>query len=202
MKIKGLEMGSIGTNCYVVSDDNNICAIIDCDGNPKPLFDYVEANQLTPTHILLTHGHFDHIGAVEVVKEKYGCHVIACEKEREVLENPSVNVSSFSGFPISLLADSYCKEGDIITVGDLNFTVMETPGHTVGSVCFVIEDAIFSGDTLFLGSCGRTDFPTGDWNTILQSLQRLKNLEKDYVVYPGHGPATTLANERVSNPYM
>ncbi len=202
MKVKGLEMGSIGTNCYVVSDDNNICAIIDCDGNPTPLFNYIEANELSPTHILLTHGHFDHIGAVEEVQEKYGCQVIACEKEREVLENPSINFSSYSGSPISLVANAYCKEGDVITVGDLKFTVMETPGHTVGSVCFLIGDTIFSGDTLFYGSCGRTDFPTGDWNTILQSLQRLKNLDGDYAVYPGHGPATTIEKERVGNPYM
>lgn len=202
MKIQGFAMGMIGTNCYVVSDENNICAIVDCDGNPQPLFEYIEENQLKPTHILLTHGHFDHIGAVEAVKEKYGCKVYAGAKEKNVLTDPKINHSAFAATPLSLEADVYCQEGDVISVGDLEFKVMETPGHTEGSVCYLVDRTILSGDTLFYGSCGRTDFPTGDWQTIIHSLERLKNLEGDYVVYPGHGPATTLENERASNPFM
>ena len=99
MKIQTLEIGNIGTNCYVISDDNGTCAIIDCDGNPQPLFRYIEENNLKPTHILLTHGHDDHIGAVEMVKEKYGCPVYACKKEQALLADPALNCSLYMSGP-------------------------------------------------------------------------------------------------------
>lgn len=202
MEIKILEMGYIGTNCYVVSDEQKNCAIIDCDGDTTALYSYIDQNDLNPTHILLTHGHFDHIGAVEEVQEKYGCLVCACEKEIPLLASPELNASNMSHRPLSLTPDVTVKEGDSVTVGDLEFKIMETPGHTEGSICFVIANTIFSGDTLFLGSCGRVDFPTGDAKTMMDSLKRLKNLEGDYVVYPGHGPSTTLEYERKTNPFM
>lgn len=203
MKVQCFELGSIGTNCYVVSDDNGTCAIIDCDGDGEKLFSYIEENQLKPTHILLTHGHSDHIGAVPAVKEKYNCQICAYKDEVNMLEDPKVNLSgSMFGKGISFSPDILLNDGDSIQVGQLTFQVMYTPGHTSGSICFIIDKTIFSGDTLFLGSCGRTDFPTGDWNTILHSLQQLKALSGDYVVYPGHGPATTLDYERKTNPYM
>ena len=202
MTIKTLEIGTIGTNCYVVSDAEGTAAIIDCDGNPAPLFDYIANNQLKPTHILLTHGHYDHIGVVQAVQEKYGCKIYAAKQEAHVLADPAINCSLYSGMPISLHADVAVEEGDTIQVGTLQFRVMHTPGHTEGSVCYLVEDAIFSGDTLFQGSCGRTDLPSGDWATILRSLKRLRELPGNYTVYPGHGPATTLDIERRMNPYM
>ncbi|WMI81050.1 MBL fold metallo-hydrolase [Anaerotignum sp. MB30-C6] len=202
MKIKILAMGSIGTNCYVVSDDAGNTAIIDCDGDPRPLFSYIAENNLNPTHILLTHGHYDHIGAVDLVKDKYGCKVIAGKDEMPVLTDPAINSSLYCGGEFIIIPDELVSDGDIITVGDLKFQVMFTPGHTVGSLCFILQDNIFSGDTLFQGSCGRTDLATGDWNTILRSLKRLRNLPGDYSVFPGHGPSTTLGIERMSNPYM
>lgn len=202
MKIKDFAMGAIGTNCYAVSDPAGITAIIDCDGDPRPLFAYIEENNLKPTHILLTHGHYDHIGAVEEVQEKYGCKIVAGKEELRVLTDPAINCSLYTGKPMSIQPDELVSEGDTITVGDLSFRVMLTPGHTEGSLCFLIEDNIFSGDTLFQGSCGRTDLATGDWGSILRSLKRLRDLPGDYTVFPGHGPATTLGIERVSNPYM
>ena len=176
MNIKTFEMGYIGTNCYVVSNEQGNCAIIDCDGNTTALYNYIDQNNLKPTHILLTHGHFDHIGAVEEVQEKYGCLVCACEKEIPLLSDPNLNASTMSHRPLSLTPDITVKEGESVAVGNLVFKVMETPGHTEGSICFVIENTIFSGDTLFLGSCGRVDFPTGDAKTMMDSLKRLKNL--------------------------
>lgn len=202
MTIQTFEMGSIGTNCYVVYNEKGNCAIVDCDGNTTALFHYISQNNLKPSHILLTHGHFDHIGAVEEVKEKYGCAIYACQKEAALLSDPVLNASNMSYRPISLTADVWVKEGDVITVGDLEFKVIETPGHTEGSICFIIENVILSGDTLFLGSCGRVDFPTGDPTAMMASLKRLKNLEGDYTVYPGHGPSTTLEYERKTNPFM
>ncbi|KXL53934.1 putative metallo-hydrolase [Anaerotignum neopropionicum] len=202
MKIKTLPMGSIGTNCYVVSDDAGNAVIIDCDGDPRPLYFYISENNLTPTHILLTHGHYDHIGAVAAVKEQYGCKVIAGKDEIRVLTDPAVNCSVFCGGEITVFPDELVSDGDSITVGDMKFEVLFTPGHTEGSLCYIIEDIIFSGDTLFQGSCGRTDLATGDWSTILRSLKLLRDLPGDYTVYPGHGPSTTLGIERSSNPYM
>lgn len=202
MKIKILAMGSIGTNCYVISDDAGTTAIIDCDGDPRPLFDYIAQNNLNPTHILLTHGHADHIGSVDLVKEKYGCKVLAAKEEMPVLTDPAANCSLYAGGELTLIPDAFVADGDVVTVGDLKFQVMLTPGHTMGSLCYLLEDNIFSGDTLFQGSCGRTDLATGDWGTILRSLKRLRDLPGDYTVYPGHGPSTTLGIERSSNPYM
>ncbi len=202
MKIKILPIGTIQTNCYVVSDDNGTCAIIDCDGNPRPLFDYIEENKLNPTHILLTHGHDDHIGAVEMVKEKYGCTLVAAKAEATLLADPCLNLSAMMSGSVALYPDVLLEDGDDVKVGDLEFSAMLTPGHTAGSLCYIIKDQIFSGDTLFQSSCGRTDLPTGDWGTIMKSLARLRDLSGDYTVYPGHGPYTSLEVERRSNPYM
>lgn len=202
MKIKTFPMGTIGTNCYVISDNAGTTAIIDCDGDPKLLFQYVSDNKLNPTHILLTHGHSDHIGSVDLIKEQYHCQVLAAKEELPILTNPSANCSLYSGQALTVQPDILFETGDVIKVGDLEFSVLLTPGHTQGSTCFILEDNIFSGDTLFQGSCGRTDLPTGDWGTIVQSLKTLKDLPGDYSVHPGHGPSTTLSIERRSNPYM
>ena len=150
MTIKTLEMGYIGTNCYVVSDEKGTCAIVDCDGNTQPLYQYIDENGLKPTHILLTHGHFDHIGAVEDVKEKYGCIVCACEKEAPLLADPALNASNMSYKPLSIIADVLVKEGDTIQVGDLQFKVIETPGHTAGSICFFIEKSPFNNRHIYV----------------------------------------------------
>lgn len=202
MKIACYASGSVGTNCYIVSDDAGITAIIDCDGDPNPLFSYIAQNNLKPTHILLTHGHFDHIGAVAEVRERYGCTVVAGAKEMRVLTDPAVNCSLYTGGAVTVQPDVLVNEGDTVQVGQMAFQVLLTPGHTEGSLCFICDNALFSGDTLFQGSCGRTDLETGDWGEIMKSLKRLKALSGDYHVYPGHGPATTLEAERRSNPYM
>lgn len=202
MKIACYAAGSVGTNNYVVSDDNGITAIIDCDGNPAPLYHYVEQNNLKVTHILLTHGHYDHIGSVNEVAEHFGCKIVGAAKEMPVFTDPALNCSQFVGGPIIVHPDILVSEGDKVIVGDMEFDVMETPGHTAGSICFIGKDVIFSGDTLFQGSCGRTDLPTGDWDDIKKSLKKLAALPGDYQVYSGHGPATTLEAERRTNPYM
>ncbi|MBQ7759209.1 MBL fold metallo-hydrolase [Anaerotignum sp.] len=202
MKIACYAAGSVGTNCYVVSDDNGITAIIDCDGNPAPLYSYIEKNNLKVTHILLTHGHYDHIGSVNEVAEHYGCKIVGAVQEMPLFTDPALNVSQFVGAPIIVHPDVQVSNGDVVKVGDMEFTVLETPGHTAGSICFIGKDVIFSGDTLFQGSCGRTDLPTGSWADITVSLKKLAALPGDYQVYSGHGPATTLETERKTNPYM
>lgn len=202
MKIACYASGSVGTNNYLVSDENGVAALIDCDGDPTPLFSYIEKNNLKLTHILLTHGHYDHIGSVNAVAEKYGCRIVGAAKEMPLFTDAALNCSQFVGGAITVQPDILVHNGDKIQVGDMEFTVMETPGHTAGSICFIGKDVIFSGDTLFQGSCGRTDLPTGDWNDIKQSLKKLAQLPGDYQVYSGHGPATSLAEERRSNPFM
>lgn len=202
MKIACYASGSVGTNNYVVSDDNGITAIIDCDGDPNPIFAYLEKNNLKLTHILLTHGHYDHIGSVNAIADHIGCKIVGAAKEMPLFTDAALNCSQFVGGAITVQPDILVQDGDVVTVGDMEFTVMETPGHTAGSICFIGQDVIFSGDTLFQGSCGRTDLPTGDWSEIQQSLKKLAKLPGDYQVYSGHGPATSLAVERKTNPFM
>ena len=203
MKIACYASGSVGTNCYIVSDEAGVCALIDCDGNPEPLFSYIEQNGLKPTHILLTHGHFDHIGAVAAVKEKYGCTVVGGAKETRVLMDASVNYSlHWGGSPITVHPEILVNEGDEVQVGSLTFRVMLTPGHTEGSICFFSGDAMFSGDTLFQGSMGRTDLPGGSYEEIMASLKRLGELPGDYKVLPGHMGPSTLEAERAGNYYL
>lgn len=202
MKIACYAAGSVGTNNYVVSDDNGVTAIIDCDGPIAPLLNYISQNNLKVTHILLTHGHYDHIGSVNELAEKLGATIVGGAQEMAVFTDPALNVSQFVGAPIIVHPDVLVNEGDVIKVGDLEYSVLLTPGHTQGSICFVCGDTIFSGDTLFEGSCGRTDLPTGNWQEIMASLKKLAALPGDYKVYSGHGPATTLEAERQNNPYM
>jgi hydroxyacylglutathione hydrolase len=197
MLIKTLPVGQLETNCYVVTDEKSlICAVIDPGDESNTILDYLEDNHLKCTHILITHGHYDHTMAVSAVKEATGAEVYMNEKDAHAdLQSASLKYNPPAG-------THFYKDGDTVDVGGLHFTVLETPGHSAGSVCLICEDAIFSGDTLFQGSCGRTDFPGSDPNAMLSSLKRLYALEGDYEVYPGHMDSTTLSRERAHNYYM
>ena len=200
--IKRFISGMVETNSYIFIDENNNCVIVDPDGSESQFINFVKENELNLLCILLTHGHIDHIGAVEGIKKEFDMDVLAGELEQQVLKDPYLNASLMFGAKTSLEADRYLKDGEIVNAGSMSFKVMLTPGHTCGSVCYLIEDIIVSGDTLFEGSCGRADLPTGDWNTIVESLMKLKALKGDYRVLPGHGPATTLDKERRTNMFM
>jgi glyoxylase-like metal-dependent hydrolase (beta-lactamase superfamily II) len=142
---------------------------------------------------LLTHGHFDHVGAVRAIAAETGCPVYLCAEDLSMPPQMTAGPLYYT--------HTY-QEGDVVNLAGVSVRVLHTPGHTPGSVCLMCEDTIFSGDTLFQDSCGRTDLPGGNWATILQSLKRLANLDGDFTVYPGHGPATTLEEEKRWNPYM
>ena len=202
IKIHTLPLGNYQTNTYIVHDSEApTCAIIDPGFEAQTILKKVKSLGLTVDTILLTHGHFDHVGAVEEIVESTGCKLWMKESDWSQFPNP-VTLRFFPLANCDFTEVQFCEEDEIIHAGGLTFRVMETPGHTWGSVCYLCGDAIFSGDTLFARSCGRTDLPGGDWDTIRESLERLRDLPGDFTVYPGHGPSTTLAAERMFNPYM
>lgn len=204
MKITYYAVGSMGANCYIVSDDNGHAAIIDPGGDAKRILDNVKLNNLTVDLILLTHAHFDHIMAVEELRVATGAQLCVGAGDAPMLSDAQYNLSAmvFPTKAVSLTADRLLTDGDSVTFGDVTLTVMETPGHTRGSVCYIGDGVLFSGDTLFAGSIGRTDLPGGDMSVMRRSLMRLCQIEGDYTVYAGHGEETTLAFQKAANPYL
>ena len=202
LQVKTLPLGAYQTNCYIVyGESSKTCAIIDPGYEPAVILDRVQALGLTVDAILLTHGHFDHVGAVEAIVKATNCKLWMAQSDYTQFKNTE-NDFYYPLHDCDFTEVWFCEDQEELSAGGLTFTVYATPGHTNGSVCYACEDALFSGDTLFAGSCGRTDLPGGDWNTIKRSLERLAELEKDYTVFPGHGPSTTLAAEKNYNPYM
>lgn len=197
MLIKSFVLGVAGTNCYIVTDEATLeCAVIDPGSSSNTVMKYLEDNRLRCKYIFLTHGHFDHTGAVDEVHEQTGAPV--CMSQKDVRKN-----FSQMGFKFPPPKNSvFFKEGDTFDVGALRFEVLETPGHSEGSVCLRCGEALFTGDTLFRDSIGRTDFPGCSGPDMMRSLKKLYQLEGDYEVYPGHMGATTLERERRHNYFM
>lgn len=194
MKIHTLAVGAYETNCYIVyQDSEKDCVVIDPGYEPETILDAVANLGKSVAAILLTHGHFDHVGAVREIFSQTDCDIYLCPADCQMPEMMTAGPLCYT--------NSYA-EGDTLHLAGLTFKILHTPGHTPGSVCLLCENALFAGDTLFAGSCGRTDLPCGDWDTLTQSLQRLKALPDDYTVYPGHGEATTLSSEKAYNPYL
>ncbi len=197
MLIKTLPVGQLETNCYVVTDEDALeCAVIDPGDESNTILDYIEGNKLSCKAVMLTHAHFDHVGAVNAVLEATGAEFYMCEKDMELVKTGT------SGRFTTPENTHFYKDGDEVKVAGLTFRVMETPGHTPGGVTLVCGDAVFTGDTLFRGSCGRTDLPGGDMRAELRSLKRIAQLEGDYEVYPGHAESSMLSIEREHNPYV
>ncbi len=191
MNIHTLPLGYLQTNCYILQGDSNQCLAIDPGDQPDVVLEFLGERKLAA--ILLTHGHFDHVGAVADLVAETGCKVYLCADD---LTLPR----SMTSGPL-YYTDTYA-DGDEITLAGLTFRVLHTPGHTPGSVCLCFGDAMFSGDTLFAGSIGRTDFPGSNSVRMQASLKRLTGLEQNYRVYPGHGEATTLNEEKRYNPFL
>ena len=194
LQMKTFPLGTYQTNCYVIwNEGSDKCLVIDPGYEPDYVLTQLRLLGKQVAAILLTHGHFDHVGAVKGIAEVTGCPVYLCEDD---LSMPH----QFTAGPL-YYTDTY-REGTRLELAGLQLKVLHTPGHTPGSVCLLVEDALFAGDTLFQGSCGRTDLPGGDWAQILQSLRRLKTLPEGTKVYSGHGPSTTIGEEVQWNPYM
>lgn len=204
MKTTCFVMGMIGTNCYLIEDEaTGKLAVIDPADHSDELLEEIDERGGKLDYILLTHGHYDHIiGAAELC-ERYHPTVCASEKEIPLIAEPSYNLSKKHCITIEpFKVDRPLKDGETIMLGETEIRFMLTPGHTMGSGCYIANDCIFSGDTLFCASVGRTDFPTSSMHDMMQSVNRLKNLEGDYHVYPGHDIFTTLDRERKHNPFM
>lgn len=207
IKIEKMVLGMVQTNTwFVINEKTKELILIDPADDAGRIIRKIEADGLKLQGILLTHGHFDHIGAVDDLRAYFkGVQCYAGEKEKEVLENGSYNLSASWAAALSIRADRLLRDKETLTLAGFKIKVIETPGHTKGGVCYYLseEGVLFSGDTLFRTSVGRTDFPTGSMSQIVRSVQYLtENLPGDTVVYPGHQEITTIAYEQRFNPYL
>lgn len=195
-------MGMIGANCYMITGKTG-AVLIDTGEYSEKLEQFLKDNSDKERLILLTHSHFDHIGGALKLRENTGVKIGIGEKEAPSLLDGNLNLSNrFRANLAPFSADVTFSDGEKIKVGDLEFTVIETPGHTVGGVCYLIEDCLFSGDTLFFESIGRTDFPGGDINTLNRSLDKLMELDDNINVFAGHGESSIIEHERHFNPFI
>ncbi len=193
MNIHTLTLGSFQTNCYI-GEENGRCVILDPGYEPEKILAFLQEKALEPEAILLTHGHFDHVGGVEALMAATGCGLYMHRADHS---QPAIYKMLY---PLTgRLSPTFVQEGDMVPLG---LTVLETPGHTPGSVCYWGQGILFTGDTLFQGSCGRTDLPGGSGKTLRESLKRLAALEENLTLYPGHGESTDLAGEKRYNPYL
>ncbi|QOR65514.1 MBL fold metallo-hydrolase [Cytobacillus suaedae] len=207
MKWQRVPLGPLSTNAYILSNQQKECVIFDPGGDGQKLISTLNRQGLKPVAILLTHAHFDHIGAVDEVRNNYGIKVYIHESEKNWLGDSSLNGSRFfMGNEVRIKdADVLIKEEGKLTVGEFTFELFHTPGHSPGSVSFYHEEAevVFSGDALFAGSIGRTDLPGGNSELLLSSIhKKLLTLPEDTIVLSGHGPETTIQAEMDDNPFL
>lgn len=202
MEIKVLPLGLIAANCYMVSSDNT--AIVIDPGKYSPIVsEFFKQSKFKHRAILLTHSHFDHICGAARLREETNTDIIVGKKDEEGLFNTYLSLSDqFHAKQEPFYADQTVNNGDILNIGDFEIKCIETPGHTQGSMCYLLEDNLFSGDTLFCGSIGRTDFPSSDYCDMCNSLKKLIKLPAQTKVFSGHGEATTIGEEILSNPYL
>ena len=204
MNITKLTVGELAANCFIVEAPEQTAVVIDPGAEAEVIAAELESRGLTLRKILLTHGHFDHTGAAAELKEKYNAQVYISALDEELLPDRKKSAAVFlpdhTFRPVE--ADARIKDGDVISQGSMEISVMATPGHTAGSVCFIIGDCMFTGDTLFHCSVGRTDLYSGDPGQQAESLKKLAALDKNYKLFCGHGEDTDLDTERRLNPFL
>ncbi|MBR2715297.1 MAG: MBL fold metallo-hydrolase [Ruminococcus sp.] len=204
MKCTTFVLGDIYTNTYLLEDEStSYLAVVDPACKSEKLIDAVKERGGKLKYILLTHGHFDHIGGVKALVDEFSPEVYAGIDEIRLIENPQLNGSAWHNLHIDEFEiDRKLEDEDTFMLGNTQFKFITTPGHTRGSGCYIADDCIFSGDTLFYRSIGRTDFPTSSMSDMNLSMLKLSSLEGDYAVYPGHDISTKLSDERKYNPFM
>ena len=206
IEIKSMTLGMVATNCYlIINKENKEALLVDPADNALRISNVIEENSCTLKAILLTHGHFDHIMALNDLKKRYNVPVYAHEEEEDVLKQSSLNLSGSIGQIYTTQADVYVKDGEHLKLAGLDVIVLYTPGHTKGGVCYYLpeEKVLMSGDTLFHCSIGRTDFPTGSMSQLVRSVkEQLFVLPDDVQVYPGHDSVTSIGYEKQYNPFF
>ncbi len=211
MNIKNFTCNMLQENCYVVSDETKECVIIDCgayyDDEQQAIVNYIKDNELVPRHLLVTHGHLDHNFGNDMLNREFGLQPEVSTRDEHIIMNLTMQAQQFYNLSLELNTPTikhFFEDNELISFGNHKLKVLETPGHTKGSVCFYCaeENVLFSGDTLFRGSIGRTDLGGGSMIQIIQSLRFLAQLPDETIVFSGHGPSTTIGNELAHNPYM
>lgn len=204
IKISIYNVTPLATNCcYLTDEATGKSAVTDPGDKSQKLIEQIEKDGGKLEYILLTHGHYDHISYAKQLAEKFGAKIVTGDKNNEFLSKPELNLSTYHGNPLpAFSADILLKDGDTLMLGDTEIKYITTPGHTSGCGVYIFDDTMISGDTLFCESYGRTDLPTGNDENMILSLKKLKELDGDYKVIPGHGELTTLEHERKYNPLM
>lgn len=205
MKIRSFTVGHVQAECYIAFDEaSDVAFMIDPGDNAPYLLEKLDELKVELKYVILTHGHFDHVMAADEILKATGAKLVVCDNEVPALTDPELG--GFNSFGITtfvpLNADIVVTDGEKLDFAGKQLEFMNTPGHTKGSMCIKMEDVIFTGDTLFAGTCGRCDLVGGDYREMLDSLKRLAELEGEYTVYPGHGEPTKMSIERQYNPYM
>lgn len=203
--IESIKTPGMGVNCYLLACERTKKAIlIDPGAGSKMIESWVKDKDFEIVNILLTHGHYDHIGSVEYLRKEFNTQVAIHKDDAEMLTDPTKNLSSFLGMGVTLSpAEILLEDNQEIEVGEMSLKVIHTPGHTPGGICILTDDGLISGDTLFDGSVGRADFPGGNMQVLISSIQnRLMDLPDETVVYPGHESRTTIGREKSSNPFI
>ena len=205
MKIEMVVVGALGTNCYLAyCEQSRACAVVDPGADPELIFQAITRHNLEPVVLLNTHGHVDHVGANQDIKDRFGIPLHIHRADLQLLRNSVLSeIAVLLGAKASPDPDAFLEDGQEIAVGEETLSVVTTPGHTPGSVSFQGEDFLLSGDTLFCGGVGRTDLPGGDWGILIASIKnRILTMPGQTRVYPGHGPDSTVDLEINSNPFL
>ncbi len=205
MIIKNVVVGPLDVNCYILGcEDTKVAAIIDPGDNADEIIKVIDKEGLKPGFIINTHAHFDHIGGVKAIQDHYKIDFFLHKEDLFLVENASEQATAFGLSPIPKPdVNKFVNNGDKISLGDKVINVIHTPGHSPGGTCYHVDNNVFVGDTMFAGSIGRTDLPGGSYETLINSIkERLFPLGDSTAVYPGHGPSTTIGNEREHNPFL
>lgn len=206
LKIEHLVLGQVETNCYLaMNEETKALLIVDPADQAEEVIRRIEDMGGHPAAVLLTHGHFDHIGAAKKLRETYGISVYGMEDEAEIMASQQLNLAKYFGCSTELTADVLLKDGQELELAGFSIQVLHTPGHTKGGACYYLkeEEVLFSGDTLFRESVGRSDFPTGNMQVLIQSIKnKLMVLPEETRVFPGHNGESTIGHEKRYNPFL